>query len=109
MELARELGARRAAAQQRRRTEGREAAGRAGQQVGHVEQGVRAPADTGGAGGPASTPPPRGGYRVSTSSREPRTGLGEGEAMAVGAQSARADGGYGEARLPINPSPFGDG
>ena len=34
---------------------------------------------------------------------------GQGEAMAVDAQSARADGGFGEARLPVSGSPFGDG
>ena len=34
---------------------------------------------------------------------------GQGEAMAVDAQSARADGGFGEARLPVSESPFGDG
>ena len=36
-------------------------------------------------------------------------GQGGGEAMAVDAQSARADGGIGEARLSIDMSLFGDG
>ena len=69
-------------------------------QVGRAgKRGVRAAIDADAAGGLAGAPPPRG----------ERMGQGTGEAMATDAQSARADGGYGEARLPIDPSPLGDG
>ena len=98
--LARELGARRVAAQKRRRAAGCEADDSEAQQVGGAgKRGVRAAIDTDAAGGLAGAPPPRG----------ERMGQGMGEAMAIDAQSARADGGYGEARLPIDPSPLGDG
>ena len=100
VELARGLGARRAAAQQRRRVEGREADDLEAQQVGGAgKRGVRAAIDADAAGGLAGAPPSRGERREQ----------GTGEAMAIDAQSARADGGYGEARLPIDPSPLGDG
>ena len=88
--LARELGARRVAAMKRRRENGGESADRVGRQAGLMSrQGVEAVPGTGIDGGFA--------------------GQGGGEAMAVDAQSARADGGFGEARLPIDLSLFGDG
>ena len=84
------VGARRVVAMKRRREDEGEAADRAGRHAGLTSrQGAEAMFSMGIGGGSA--------------------GQGGGEAMAVDAQSARADGGFGEARLPIDLSLFGDG
>ena len=105
LELARELGRRRVAALKRRREE----TDGADDTLGERRRGYDTrQGDMGAAAGGGS---PYAGRKAQMGRKSARLDRreGQGEAMAVDAQSARADGGFGEARLPVSGSPFGDG